>query len=56
MNRIVVVGLSRAPRVFLRGFFSVVSCRMAAAEGDFKFSADKIYYNFPQENSKITNM
>ena len=38
------------------GLTSLPSTLTAKKSMKMKFSADKIYYNFCQENSKITNM
>ena len=38
------------------GLMSLPSALIAKTSMKMKFSADKIYYNFFQENPKITNM
>ena len=40
----------------ISGLMSIPSTLTAKKFMKMKFSADKIYYNFFQENSKITNM
>ena len=43
-------------KVKIPGLTSLPSTLTAKKSMKMKFSVDKIYYNFSQENSKITNM
>ena len=53
----VIVGISLYEYLFTDSRYDITSSNLAAKKSmKMTFSSDKIYYNFSQENPKITNI